>query len=122
MNTTHTRSSFGAHFCPVCGSELISKGNGYYLCPKCNELSQSDLSKIRQFLIEYPDATVEKIALQFSFDVDYVQQFLDSGELSSEALKKADLHCKRCRKRIPFGHYCNDCKHLVALELNKAFH
>lgn len=121
LSANNRRNVFASNRCTTCGVELVSKGNGYYVCPNCNEIVQDDLSKMRQFLSEYPNSNARVIAAQFSMDPAYVQQFFDSGELSETAIKKAQRHCQRCRKAIPFGRYCEECTQKMANDLRNAF-
>lgn len=120
-STPSRRNIFLSTRCSLCGGELIPKGNGYYACEQCNDLSQDNLSKIRQFLIDEPAATIDDICKQFSFKYEYVKHFYDTGELSAEALESSKRYCQRCHALINFGRYCDKCKNSVANDLRNAF-
>ena len=82
MHSNHPRSVLRSHFCPVCTSELIPKGNGFYACPKCNELVQTDLSKIQQFLLDL---------IEVKYVMHYTKETQDVYELTEAGKNTLDL-------------------------------
>lgn len=108
-------------YCKTCKKELISKGNGYFVCPSCKNVFQDTMSKMREFVYEYPNSSAIDVAEQFALSHDYVKECFDAGKLNLDTIKNTMKSCQRCKKPIFFDRYCTECRQNLASDLKCEF-
>jgi flagellar operon protein (TIGR03826 family) len=93
--------------CPVCGKLFVYTVRN--LCPECAKKDEENFEKVRQYLYDVPQATLEEIAEKTGVPAKNVLEYLKEGRLM---LKKSNLNilsCEMCGSPILTGRYCEKC-------------
>ncbi|MDR5708985.1 MAG: hypothetical protein QN172_03355 [Armatimonadota bacterium] len=91
--------------CPRCGrlAALLLRGQ----CPACIEEEHAQLRRLRAYLNAHGPLPAEEIAQQTGIPLDRVLRWLREGRLM---VAEAEVRCRRCGRRIPFGLLCAGCR------------
>ena len=97
--------------CEMCKSIFKYSGYGEKLCPKCKEIENKDISRVKLYLQSHPDANVNILSKELEIPTKRLFHYLDIGTIE---IKNNDRikYCKRCSVLIPITEeYCQKCKH-----------
>ena len=104
--------------CPECG-KLFSYEGVNDLCYVCREEQESDFKKVKDYLWEYPNATIEDVHEETGVDREIIIKFIRDDRLVAEGLDVSfELQCKRCETPIQSGRFCERCKKELVDGLN----
>lgn len=94
--------------CPVCGKLFVYTVRD--MCPDCAKKDEENYEKVRTYLYDVPDATLEKIANHTGVPEKSILEYLKEGRL---ILKKSNINillkCEMCGSPIATGRLCEKC-------------
>ncbi|TYP50911.1 TIGR03826 family flagellar region protein [Thermosediminibacter litoriperuensis] len=94
--------------CPVCGKVFVFVARN--LCPECIAKEEEEFRKVKDYLYEFPGATMEEISEKTGVSPKKILEFLREGRL---LLKKENvnilLRCQMCGSPILTGRICEKC-------------
>jgi len=94
--------------CPVCGKVFVFVTRN--LCPECAAKEEEEFRKVKDYLYEFPGATMEEISEKTGVSTKRILEFLREGRL---ILKKENvnilLRCEMCGAPILAGRLCEKC-------------
>lgn len=96
--------------CEMCKSMSQYSGYGKKLCSRCKEIENEDISKIKIYLQQYPNANVNIISKELEIPVRRLFYYIDVGTIEIKNSNKI-RYCKRCSTIVPITEeYCQKCK------------
>ena len=101
--------------CSRCG-KLYATSNPS-LCPDCVDKDQVDFRKVRDFVKENPEVSIEVICEATGVDEIKILEYIRQGHLVSADLRGPAIECVKCGKSISKGRYCVLCQQ----EIQKSF-
>ena len=103
--------------CRWCGKIFQSISSQY--CDQCLKDFDKKFVLIRDYLYEYPNATVVEVVENTGVEENLVFHFLKEGRLE---MKSASgwIRCEKCGKPISSGRLCDSCKNAMSQVLNRA--
>ena len=106
--------------CPRCGRVFAYYGRT--ICRRCMEAEEEEFKIVKEYIYEYPGATVYEVSDATDVSVDKIMRFLKEErlEITSEHSNLL-LECERCGVPIKTGKYCQKCKDEVAAEMRREF-
>jgi methionyl-tRNA synthetase len=96
--------------CLWCG-KIFNYVSGPVICPACRKKDEEDFKKIKQYLYDYPRASISQISSNLEISVKRIKEYLRQGRL--EIINNDNniyLECQICGKPIKSGKYCEDCE------------
>jgi len=87
------------------------------MCPDCIKKEEELFDKVRDFLYENPNSSLEEVTEATGVDVKKILDFLKEGRLILKQGNPYLLKCEVCGKAILTGRYCEQC----AAEMTKKF-
>ena len=95
--------------CEKCGRVFAYTGETT-LCSRCNtEDEETDFKKVRDYLYEYPGATVPEVAEATKVSEKQILKFLRESRIEISNEDSLMLDCERCGTSIKHGRFCNHC-------------
>lgn len=102
--------------CRKCGK--IYAYDGHKVCSSCRKEEEEEFQKVKGYLYDNPDSTVQEISSETGISVHKIMRYLREGRLQLRGDNhNAILDCERCGKSINTGRYCDKC----ADDLKKEF-
>ncbi len=101
--------------CENCNMIFQYKGQGDILCPACIQKDDEDCEKIKNFLIENPNAKQSEISKATGVSLKSIDKLLKSNRIMIKGVNADILTCKMCGLQITSGKYCADCKRRFAV-------
>ncbi len=95
--------------CRRCG-RMYNYLGGPPICLDCKNADEEVFKKIKDYLYDYPGATLSQVALDCDVSVEKIKMFLKEGRLEITEGANIILECERCGKSIKTGRFCNDCQ------------
>ncbi|HHU93059.1 MAG TPA: flagellar protein [Halanaerobiaceae bacterium] len=96
--------------CPNCG-RLFAKKPGVDLCPVCLDTEEEDFQKVKSFLWDYPNSTIEVVHEKTGVSRERIIKFIRDDRLIAEGLTlDYTIECERCGTLIPSGRFCKKCQ------------
>ncbi len=96
--------------CPNCG-RLFAKKPGVDLCPVCIDDEEVDFQKVKNFLWDNPNSTIELVHEKTGVSRERIIKFIRDDRIIAEGLTLDYLlECERCGKPIPSGRFCQKCQ------------
>jgi len=96
--------------CRRCG-RIFNYIGGAPLCPVCKEEDEEDYKRVKQYLYEYPGATMTQVATELNVSLEKIRRFLKDGRLEIVGDDpNFILQCEKCGKSIRTGRYCDACE------------
>jgi len=96
--------------CKRCG-RVYNYIGGPPLCPVCRDEDEQEYKRVKEYLYEYPGATMTQVSTELNVSVEKIKRFLKEGRLE---IVNDDpnfiLQCEMCGKSIKTGRYCNACE------------
>lgn len=93
--------------CPVCGKLFVYTVRN--MCPQCAKKDEENFEKVRQYLYDVPQATLEEITEKTGVPAKNVLEYLKEGRLMLKKSNRNILSCERCGAPILTGRYCDKC-------------
>lgn len=97
--------------CKTCG-RIFQSYHGFE-CPDCIDERERQFAKVKEYLYEYPGASMDEIVAGTEVDAKQILRFLKEGRLemqNSEGL----LTCEKCGAPVTSGTMCQNCKDKLA--------
>ena len=96
--------------CEKCG-QLFTYDGIHKVCPNCREEEEDNFKKVKDYLWEHPNSSIEKVSEETGVEKDIIIKFVKEDRLASEGLDiKAEVKCERCGASISQGTLCNRCR------------
>jgi flagellar operon protein (TIGR03826 family) len=94
--------------CKKCGR--IFADDGFDFCPICRNTEDEMFKKVKDYLYEYPGASVQQVSEETGVDAKKILKFLREGKLEiKDDSPNLILDCERCGTPIKTGRFCNKC-------------
>jgi flagellar operon protein (TIGR03826 family) len=96
--------------CKWCG-KIFNYIGGMPVCPSCREKDEENFRKVKQYLYDYPGASISQISNELEVSVSRIKEYLRDGRLEIVGdSANMFLECERCGKSIKTGKYCDECE------------
>ncbi|MTI59255.1 MAG: flagellar protein [Firmicutes bacterium] len=96
--------------CPRCGKLFAKKGDSD-LCPICADGEEEDFQKVKEFLWDNPNATIEVVHEKTGVSRERIIHFIREDRLIAEGLDvELLIECERCGELISHGRFCEKCQ------------
>lgn len=96
--------------CPHCG-KIFSYDGTSKVCNVCRNNEESDFQKVKDYLWDNPNATIEEVHTETEVERELIIKFVREGRLLSEGIDfDFMVECERCGLPIPSGRFCNKCQ------------
>lgn len=96
--------------CRSCGTLFQYMGSGPIMCMACRKKLDESFLKVRQFLKEHPEATMNELAESGDVTIPQINQWIREERLIFSKNSPIGLPCEGCGKTIKTGRYCKECK------------
>ena len=96
--------------CKLCGR--IFQGRVSEYCEECLRKMDEKFIKVRNYLYEYPNATVMEVVEETGVDEETILRLLEDGRLQMRDVRGM-LRCEKCGRPIQGGRLCENCKRSV---------
>lgn len=94
--------------CPQCGKVFMLRVRN--LCPACLNLEEEQYEQVKDYLRNYPGATVEQLVEDTKVEESKVMRWIREGRLVvADTGGKPVLVCQRCGRRVEKGNLCLLC-------------
>lgn len=100
--------------CPNCGRVFTFLGKD--LCPICLQEEEEKFDRVRLYLKENPETSIEELAEHTGVPVKNILKHLREGRLLMSP-QKSQLTCEICGQPISTGRFCRRCTSQMASEL-----
>jgi len=96
--------------CPRCGKIFAYDGKNK-ICNVCKNSEENEFQKVKDFLWDNPNATIEEVHNATEVERDLIIKFVREGRLVAEGLSfDFMIECERCGTPISSGRYCDKCQ------------
>lgn len=107
--------------CKACGKLYNVIGNNRKrLCPQCLRNLEEKFSKVKEFLREYPNCSIEVVSKENDVSVKQIKQWVKEERLTLVRDGVGGITCEKCGKTISTGRFCGDCKFKIGNTLMSA--
>ena len=93
--------------CRRCG-RMYNYIGGPPICLDCKNADEEVFKRIKDYLYQFPGATLSQVALDCDVSVEKIKMFLREGRLEITDGANIILECERCGKSIKTGRFCNE--------------
>ena len=105
--------------CTRCG-KMFSAVSGKSICQYCEKAEEDDFKKVKEYVDEHGEATLEIIVKETEVSIKRVNKFIREGRLEiSRGLRDA-FPCESCGLPIVTGRYCENCFKSIKSDLVEA--
>jgi flagellar operon protein (TIGR03826 family) len=102
--------------CSRC-NKIFMYVSGLRLCDSCKKLDEEDFERVRQFVRDFPGATIPEVSKETGVPSQMIYRYLKEGKLEVSESSPIALLCENCGKRIKSGRFCVDCSKRLANEM-----
>lgn len=96
--------------CRKCG-RIYNYIGGAPICPMCKQDEENDFQKVKEYLYDYPGASLTQVSTELDISVEKIKRFLKEGRLEiTNDEGNLVLECENCGKAIKSGRYCEACE------------
>lgn len=96
--------------CRKCG-RIYNYIGGAPICPTCKQDEENDFQKVKEYLYDYPGASLTQVSTELDISVEKIKRFLKEGRLEiTNDEGNLVLECENCGKAIKSGRYCEACE------------
>lgn len=88
--------------CKECGKLFFKVVSD--ICPDCQKKEEEDFNKVKEFLKEYPNASLVEIMEATGVSESKISKFIRTGRLSIKPT------CESCGRPIDNGRLCPECR------------
>lgn len=107
--------------CRSCGKLYNAIGNNRKrLCPQCIRNLEEKFNKVKEFLREYPNCSIEVVSTENDVSVKQIKQWIKEERLTLVRDGAGGIACEKCGKMISTGRFCGDCKFKIGNTLMSA--
>ncbi|NLZ55038.1 MAG: MerR family transcriptional regulator [Thermoanaerobacteraceae bacterium] len=94
--------------CPKCGKLFVYSHRN--LCPSCLKKDEEDFDRVRAFINDNPEATIEEVSEGTDVSVKKILEYLKEGRLMLRNNNvNIILECELCGAQILTGRICEKC-------------
>ena len=90
------------------------------LCPECLKALEEKFSEVKQYIDEYPGATMDEVSKECDITVKQIKEWVKEERLIFSEASMNGITCESCGKPIRSGKFCNSCRTKIAGELQRA--
>jgi len=80
------------------------------ICPACKQDLEDSFQKVKAYLEEYPNSTVEQVATDNEVSMKQIKQWVREERLVFSEGSLQGVECENCGVMIRTGRYCEECK------------
>ncbi len=91
------------------------------VCPSCIQQEEESFEKVKEFIREYPLASVDEISKETDVNPKLILKFVREGRLIPTKGLATALRCRECGAAITSGTYCVDCTVKLQQKINSAY-
>ena len=104
--------------CRRCG-RIYNYLGGQPICPVCREADEQDFRRVKNYLYQYPGASISQVSKELDISVEKIKSYLKDGrlEIIGENTGNLMLECENCGKSIKSGRFCDACSQELSKEL-----
>ncbi len=96
--------------CRKCG-KIYNYVGGAPLCPVCKQEEEEDFQRVKEYLYEFPGASVTQVSTELDISIEKIKRFLKEGRLEiTNDEGNLILECEKCGRSIKSGRYCDACE------------
>lgn len=96
--------------CKKCG-RIYNYIGGAPICPVCREQDEEDYKRVKEYLYEYPKASMSQVSMDLDVSVEQIKRYLREGRLEIVGEEgNLFLECESCGKAIRSGRFCLECE------------
>jgi len=106
--------------CRTCG-RMFNYLGGPPICPVCRKATEEKFMKVRDYIRENPNATIQSISDENEVSIPQIQQWIREERLEFSKDSPVTLSCENCGASIRTGRFCEKCKNNMANNLTDAF-
>ncbi len=88
--------------CKECGKLFFKVASD--ICPECQKKEEEDFNKVKDYLREYPNASLSEIMEATGVNEKKISKFIKAGRLSIKPT------CESCGRPIDSGKLCPECR------------
>lgn len=107
--------------CEKCNGQMVHVYEGKYECRQCGHVVWDGLDKVRTFLEENEEASIEEVSKETGVHTSVIEMFLQKGNEEIQKEEQKEMHCERCGCSIHYGNFCSDCMKELASDIRIAF-
>lgn len=89
--------------------KLYLKSGVKNVCPECLQKEDEDFSKVKEYLYDYPHASIDEVADQTEVDNETIIDWVKSGRLETGGVA-VSYPCTICGRPIHSGKICAKCE------------
>lgn len=93
---------------------------GAQLCVACKKLDEEDFEKVRNFVRDFPGATVQEVSRETEVPTQMIYRYLKEGRLEVSESSPIALQCENCGARVKSGRFCINCSKKLANDMISA--
>ena len=103
--------------CRRCG-KLYNHIGGVPLCVDCKARDEDDFKRVKDFLYDYPKASIFEVSRELDISVQRIKNYLRQGrlEIIGDSANMV-LECELCGKSIKSGRFCDECTHALSKDI-----
>lgn len=105
--------------CKSCG-RLFNYLQGPPLCPACASKLEDKFGQVKEYLEEFPRATIPEIAKDNDVSIKQIEQWVREERLAFAENSPLGIACEKCGELIKSGRYCDKCRGKIANTLRSA--
>ncbi len=106
--------------CRRCG-RMYNYIGGPPICLDCKNADEEVFKRIKDYLYQFPGATLSQVALDCDVSVEKIKMFLREGRLEITDGANIILECERCGKSIKTGRFCNECQNQLHNDITGSY-
>ena len=91
--------------------------SGPPICADCKNADEQIFKKVKEYLYDFPGATLSQVATDLDVSVEKIKMFLKEGRLEITDASNIILECERCGKSIKTGRFCKECQNEVSNDI-----
>ncbi len=105
--------------CKNC-KRLFNYLGGEQICPACKEELENKFTKVRDYVWDHKNATMEEISEENEVSVKQIKQWIREERLVFSDDSTIGIECENCGATIKSGRFCDKCKAEMAKNLGSA--
>lgn len=95
--------------CKSCG-RLFNVLVNEKICPACKQALEDDFQRVKKYLEENPNASVEEVSRENDVTVKQIKQWVREERLVFSEGSLEGVECENCGTMIRTGRFCEECK------------
>lgn len=103
--------------CRRCG-RVFNYIGGAPICMDCKNADEAVFKRIKEYLYDFPGATLSQVATDCDVTVEKIKMFLREGRLEITEGSNIILECEKCGKSIKTGRFCDECQHQLHSDIS----